>query len=123
MITQAQIGEQINLLLDDTISLDDFEDWLALESWNMHANSSEEAQRLAWAIELNLSEHSSGHLSDDELKSELASLIPKNPGVELRRTIEIQPNVFVETGTGMFIESFQTQLMDYVDTQLVGASE
>ena len=122
MITQSQISEQLNRFLDGVMGLDDFEDWIALHSWNMHSDSSEEAQRLAWAIELNLSEYSSGHLDADGLRSELENLVPMNPGVEIKRLMSESPDVSVEIGTSMFIENFPTQSMDYVDMILVGAS-
>ena len=73
MITHAEIAEHLNFLLDGAISLDDFEDWIAVRSWNMHADSSDESQKLAWAVELNLSEYSSGHLDEAELRGELKS--------------------------------------------------
>lgn len=76
MITQAQIVRQIEYLLAGKISLDDFEDWLVRSSWNMHLDSTSEAQELVWKIELNLAEHSSGHLDETELRTELKELVP-----------------------------------------------
>ena len=122
MITQAKIGKQLNLFIEKAISVDDLEDWLALHSWNMHVDSSEEAQKLAWAIELNLSEYSSGHLDDDELRAELTALVPMNPGVELRRSIDISPGCVLETGSGEFIESFPTQSWVHADIEFAVAS-
>src|SRR5207253_2856861 len=54
---------------------DQFEDWLVQRSWNMHADSTEAAQRLASAIELRLAEHSSGHLDEAALRQELLPLV------------------------------------------------
>lgn len=76
MITQAQIVRQIEYLLAGKISLDDFEDWLVRSSWNMHLDSTSEAQELVWKIELSLAEHSSGHLDETELRTELKELVP-----------------------------------------------
>ena len=116
MITQAEIAEQLNLLIDGAINLEIFEDWLAVRSWNMHADSSDEAQKLAWAIELNLSEFSSGHLDEAELRQELEALVPLGSAVELRRRMEISSDVFVETGSGDFIDDLPTQSLGSADT-------
>jgi|SRR6185436_1745912 len=74
MINESQIRQHIASFLAGKESLADFEDWLARNSWNMHKDSEQNAQDLVSDIELRLSEFSSGHLSEDELKQELASL-------------------------------------------------
>src|SRR5579871_6566541 len=71
MISESQIREKIGRYLRRDLSLDQFEDWIAQHSWNMHKDSSDSAQKLASAIELRLAEHSSGHLSESELRDEL----------------------------------------------------
>lgn len=71
MITEAQIRKHLANYLAGSESLDDFEDWLVEHSWNMHLDSSGSAQELVNQIELRLSEHSSGHLSDTKLRQEL----------------------------------------------------
>ena len=109
MITHAEIAEQLNLLLDGAISLNNFEDWLAVRSWNMHADSSDEAQNLVWAIELNLSEFSSGHLDESGLREELAALVPVIPGMESSRWVEKSSDFFVATGSNEFIDDFPPQ--------------
>ncbi len=123
MITQAEIGKKLNVFLDGSTSLDDFEDWLIVTSWNMHTDSSDEAQRLAWAIELNLSEYSSNHLDAEELRVALNDLIPMNPGVEIIRRTLIGPDVFLETGSSTVISNFPNSLRPYADMPLAKASE
>lgn len=81
MITENQIRESLARYLRREISLDQVEDWLVERSWNMHRDSDEAAQKLAAAIELRLAEHSSGHLSESSLRSELLSLINKTASV------------------------------------------
>jgi len=71
MIAESQIREKLIKFLRNDISLDVFEDWLVQQSWNMHKDSDEAAQKLASAIELRLAEHSSGHLDDAALRDEL----------------------------------------------------
>lgn len=75
MIAEHQIREWLGRFLHGEVSLDQFEDWLVQRSWNMHRDSDEEAQKMAAAIELRLAEHSSGHLSDAQLRDELLPFV------------------------------------------------
>ena len=77
MIAENQIRGSVARYLRGEISLDQLEDWLVEQSWNMHRDSDESAQRLAGAIELRLAEHSSGHMDELSLQRELLSLINK----------------------------------------------
>lgn len=79
MINESQIREKLGRYLRGDLSLDPFEDWLAQSSWDMHKDSSEEAQGLVSAIELRLAEHSSGHLNESALKDELRQFV--NPPI------------------------------------------
>ncbi len=79
MISESQIRERLGRYLQRGLSLDQFEDWIAEQSWNMHKDSSEEAQGLAAAIELRLVEHSSGHLDEEALRDDLRQFA--NPSV------------------------------------------
>lgn len=71
MIAESQIRRELGRYLRRELSLERLEDWLAQQSWNMHKDSSEAAQKLASAIELRLAEHSSGHLDEPALREEL----------------------------------------------------
>lgn len=71
MIAESQIREKLGRYLRRDLSLERFEDWIAQQSWNMHQDSIEPAQKLASAIELRLAEHSSGHLNEAALREEL----------------------------------------------------
>lgn len=55
-------------------NLDEFEDWLVSNSWNVHQASSENVQRLVFEIESRLSEHSGGYVEEDVLRRALARL-------------------------------------------------
>ena len=74
MVRESEVREKLTAHLQGHMSLDDFDDWLVAHSWNMHQDSSPSAQELVSAIELSLFEHSSGHLSDAELRSDLGLL-------------------------------------------------
>ena len=51
------------------ITLEQFEDWFVLETWD-----EKEADHLATEIDLRLAEHSNGHLPEDQLKEEFRAL-------------------------------------------------
>ena len=74
MIEESEIRDQLVDLLSDSMSLDEFEDWLVSSSWNMRSDSSAEARRLVAEIELYLSEYSSNYLSYRQLHHHLISL-------------------------------------------------
>jgi hypothetical protein len=75
MVSVNEIKPRLREVIDGGKSLDDFEDWLASASWNMHQQDSEAAQGLAAAIELRLAEYSSKHLDPEGLRSELLALM------------------------------------------------
>ena len=77
MISIAQVFDQLEKLFSDSIDLDEFEDWIALHSWDMHLDSGKEAQELVWAIELGLSEYSSGHIDRLGLMKQFGGIIIK----------------------------------------------
>ncbi len=85
-------------------SLDEFEDWLAQRSWNMHLDSDPRAQKLVGKIELALAEFHNGHLAEPLLRQRLKSLaatyefslIPQNGDAESvtytsNSTVQIPP--------------------------------
>jgi hypothetical protein len=75
MATESQIREQLVNYLSGESSLDSFDDWLSAETWNIHQTGDVGAEKLTFAIELLLSEHSSGHVSDEQLDDELKTLL------------------------------------------------
>ena len=75
MVAELEIRKRLARFLANELSLDDFEDWLVQGSWNAHREGEGPAQQLAYAIELRLAEHSSGHLSLQELRDELAPFV------------------------------------------------
>jgi hypothetical protein len=75
MISESELRRRIAALISGDESLDDFEDWFTLASWNAHQDSSPEARRLVGWVELRLAEYSSGHLSITELLSEMEALV------------------------------------------------
>ena len=75
MVTTNDIQEKLASYAAHGIDLDAFEDWVAQRTWNIQQSHDVDVQRLAYAIELLLSEHSSGDLSDTALERELSLLL------------------------------------------------
>ncbi|SRR6266496_1126782 len=70
MIEENEIRAKLLSLSD----LDEFEDWIAEQSWNMHRDSDPSAQRLVGKIELALAEFRDGIISEPLLRQQLKNL-------------------------------------------------
>lgn len=75
MVSSSQIREQLSRFLDRIIDLDTFEDWFVQNTWNVHLSGSKAAEVLTFAIEESLSEYSSNHISEAQLRDELNALV------------------------------------------------
>ena len=75
MVSANKIREQLVSYLANGIDLDSFEDWVAQSTWNISRSRDLESRQLTFAVELRLSEHSSGHLLEQNLRDELAMLL------------------------------------------------
>lgn len=113
MISGLEVRKKLSEWFEGRISLDEFEDWLAAQSWDVHKSPDPETARLVYAIELRLAEHSSGHLSQDELRRELAPLLQS---YELRWSFCGDLPVQTATGTSSTV-SFHGSLVRSFDTQ------
>jgi len=80
----STIRFQLGAFLSDDLSLDEFTAWLVGASWNIDNVGDVGASQLAYAIELALAEHSSGLLTEDELRRDLRDL---NQDADLNLTI------------------------------------
>jgi hypothetical protein len=90
MVSSSQIKAQLALFLDHQISLEAFEDWFARNTWNMHQSGSVAAEQITFAIEESLSEYSSRHLDEANLRAEFSEIL----GAENRKvTINDQPQL------------------------------
>ena len=136
MISESQIREKLGRYLRRDLSLDQFEDWLVQQSWNMHKDSSDPAQKLASAVELRLAEHSSGHMDEPALRDELRKFA--NPSIvyisfgnaQQRAPEEPSNNVVADAGTQVItftsrlaapppVESFREVAVFFDKEQLV----
>lgn len=115
MLSDDAIRSQVQRVLDHQLDLEDFEDWLVSQSWDIHKNSSGPAVRLAFAIELRLAEHAQGHLDRRELFRELSELIQAGAAATstttsssasiLQQSMAVSFSVFPVRGTGVSLPS------------------
>ncbi len=75
MIEYAQIRAMLHQLIAFQISLDEMDEWLSRESWNMHQDSGADAIRLVGAIEGRVAEFEQGHISERDLYRALERLV------------------------------------------------
>lgn len=61
--------------LANEIPIEDFEDRLAQDTWDIHLSGDEQAQSLAYAIEAKLGEFSGGHIDEPSLRKELSPFV------------------------------------------------
>lgn len=93
-LREAELREQVaNYLLGES-PLDSFDDWFTGASWNIHRDSDPATRRLAYAIELRLAEHSSGHLTDAQLADELLRLLGRYSATV---SLDVDPSPSLET--------------------------
>jgi hypothetical protein len=71
MVSASQIRNELAFYLAGIISLDDFQDWVVLRTWNVSNSGSKAAEVLTFAIEESLSEYTSEHIPENELRKEL----------------------------------------------------
>lgn len=76
-MSQAAQGlrRDIARLVTDELTIGGFVDVVLPLSWSLQAGQDPEAEDVAHEIELRLSEHSNGHLTEGELKAALAPLV------------------------------------------------
>lgn len=75
MITTSQIRDKVNSYLRREISMSEFEDWLSMETWNMHADSTEEAVTLVFAVEICLAENGTENFDEEKVREALRKTI------------------------------------------------
>ncbi len=69
-----EIRDRLASYLANEIPVEEFEDWVAQNTWNIHRAGDQNAERLAYAIEAKLAEFSGSHIEESSLRAELAPL-------------------------------------------------
>jgi hypothetical protein len=71
----SEIRDYVARLLNGQMNLREFQEWFVPATWNIDQNpSNDSARELAYSIELLLAEYTNGHLSEQELRSDLERL-------------------------------------------------
>lgn len=71
MISVNQIREQLASYVANELAFPLFEDWLLAHSWNMHQDSSSEAQQLVHEIKSSIYEYLDGYIDENNLRARL----------------------------------------------------
>ena len=71
MISVNEIRDHLASYLAKEASFSEFEDWLINESWDMHKDSSPEAQQLVNEINASIYEYLDGYVGEDYLRQNL----------------------------------------------------
>lgn len=101
MISESEVQEKLASLLSDDLSLKDFEDWIVAHSYNMHLDSTAEAEDLVELVYLPLMEYSSGDLAYNDLRKELSALLSTALGnMNVEAHVGPAPVLVKRTGQG-----------------------
>ena len=96
MVAVEEIKKRLSALLDGSLSIEDFEDWIVAGSWNMHTWSDKATQTLVGAIEVRLAEFHQDHLSDSELREELLDVLDSSGVNTYQKRIDFDGDVAIE---------------------------
>lgn len=84
MVSSSQIREQIARYLADRRLLEEFENWFIRSTRDIRKTRSESAISLTFDVEALLSEYSSGHIDEQELRADLSQILhAENKVVEI----------------------------------------
>ena len=77
MVSEAEIRERVAAFLTGELTLDDFEDWLAQNTWNLQPEGNEHSYRMTHAIEHRLFLYSDNQLNEEGLRDELRPFVER----------------------------------------------
>jgi hypothetical protein len=95
MVSSSQIRNRLAMFLDGLIDLDAFEDWFVQSTWDIHLSGSKAAETLTFAVEESLSEYSSGHLNEQQLRNELYDIVHRDTHNIVMNFDALMPQVLV----------------------------
>lgn len=70
-----EIRKHLESYLSGKSSLRQFREWFDVETWGLAAESDSPVRQLAGEIELRIAEFTNGHLSEDDLRAMLQTLL------------------------------------------------
>ena len=90
MIREAEVRQKMIDVLQDTLPLEDFSDWLGENRRNMHRDNSGDAQALVGAVSLLLYECFDDYRSEESLREDMLHLLSN-----VTSSVEVAPHVRV----------------------------
>ncbi|MDE0127888.1 MAG: hypothetical protein OXN97_25250 [Bryobacterales bacterium] len=92
MLSAIELQDRIRQLLQGSLAIDLFEDWMTRESWDMHRSADQTIESIVGAVELCLAEFGMGHLGMDEFRSELQTILDSCVPVSMYRKTSEHPH-------------------------------
>ena len=86
----SDVQAKLTSLRNDELSIGEFDRWVMANSWNMHLDSSGEAQKIVRQVQLRFAEYDNGDLSAEELRNDLLALIEKDHVVKVYMFLSAQ---------------------------------
>jgi len=91
---QAHLSQYVN----NAVTLEQFRDWFDVETWGLAAEPDSLVRQIAGETELRMAEFTNGHLTEDELRNLLRSLVPDSlpdfqiPVTYIEQPVEMTPS-------------------------------
>ncbi len=110
MLSAKQLRERLKAYLDNRESLDELEDWLAIEVASIQKDSDPEAVRFLAMVIHSVDLHSDGYLDDLTFNREIASFVsPQVAEWHIRFIVAVRP---VATSIKPEIKRFESAAVD-----------
>ena len=94
--TLQELRSRLATYVEGNSSLSEFRDWFDLETWDTAGKSDSLFLDLVGEIELRLAEFTNGHLSENELRRHLETLLPEVdfqlPVTYIEQLVEMTPS-------------------------------
>lgn len=111
MVSGSAIREKLAAFLAGHVDLEEFEDWFVQTTWNVHQAGDESEKQLVYAVELRLSEHSAGHLTEADLRGELLPFVQQYSAVV--EDAQAVPVLRIQTGTSSTVSFEEAPLRSF----------
>jgi hypothetical protein len=92
MASVSEISDKVREFLNGGISFEEFEEWSASYSWDIHQRAGQKIQDLAYAVRGVLVEYSSGDIDEKRLREDLENTI--RPFAVIRVSVPTKRIVF-----------------------------
>jgi hypothetical protein len=91
MLHSKDLADQLKLCADGQVSVEDFEEWFALNSWNVHRQQNKDLTDAVFRVEYLFSSLNDGRLEARDVRREFAELAAAVATVQPIRSEAIAP--------------------------------